>query len=504
MILFDRRFEQTRLVAQADIPPGASLVFEGRADITGLTRLFVSVRDQAVAVAHEIAELFGSPNRVSVPGLDPLAVSSLLGRHLLPLPATAFEGIQCLNYGDRVTVHESGGTAYVVVNEDYPFFEKLNTGSSIASVDTLLAHLTRATERQLEERDTVLLLSSGKDSVSLVLALVELGIQNQVTAVTYANTSSSDESIYAADLCRRFGIRHQTIVNDPGSPSLRDHLIRSFQQIGQPSMDRVMVPMVQLVDTLGCEGVNIVDGSGSDLYVGNVPSRNWLIKRSFSRFSRLSNLVAGRLLPLSSPYRWLLLNQAEICLEDTNLMGPELRKLLADPRDPAPFWASLVTRHQYHDLFDFKAYVSGKRLGSETYMAKTRNVADLTRSHVVFPWCDDDLVHYYFNLPRDQKYDRENLVNKRLVRQMLREKLDYPDQEIGKRAFIFDVDSFYRAHKDWILEEIMGCSLYSDSGRRFVEGLRRSDPNEAELVTLLMLFQLAGWANHSRYLNPIA
>jgi len=262
--------------------------------------------------------------------------------------------------------------------------------------------------------------------------------------------------------------------------------------------------MVQLMDTLGCTGVNLMDGSGNDLYVGNVPSSRWLVKRVFSRFSGLSNRVAGRFFSPVSPYQWLLMNQAEICLEDTNLMGRQLRELLVDPRDPAPFWGSLVTRHQYLDLFDFKAYVRSKHLGSETYMAKTRNVADLSGSHVVFPWCDEELARYYFNLPRDSKYDRKNLINKLLVRQMLREKLDYPDQEIGKRAFVFDVDRFYRTHKEWIYEEVLGCSLYSESGRRYVEGIRRRDPNEAELVTLLMLFQLAGWANHCRYLKPPA
>ena len=133
MTLFRQQFDSATVVAESDVPTTARLLCDLRADVAGLTRLFVDVRGRSVAVAYELAEVLDMEASCRLAALDPHATSSVLGLHVYPLPASVYRNIHLLNYGDTVKVFEHEGRGLVVIGEDFPFFETNNTETSIPS-----------------------------------------------------------------------------------------------------------------------------------------------------------------------------------------------------------------------------------------------------------------------------------------------------------------------------------------------------------------------------------
>lgn len=501
MVFFEKDFQQVKFCSLGDLPREAELLFEAQSHPSALTQLYVSAENSKVVIASDAELALDHAKPLALSQLDPLSISSLLGRHVAPLPGTAYRNLKRLNYADRVKVYTSAQQGFIVISDEFPYFERLNRQQSEPSTHKLFELLVNAVERQLDDRDTILLLSSGKDSISVLLAMVELGIQPRLTAVTYANDRDSEESAYASSLCRQLGVRHETFINDRPSCRITPLLNRYFQELAEPCMDRVLIAMLQIADHFGLQQVNIVDGTGNDAYAGQIPTRGQQIKLALSRMTGINRLPLSKLASPACPYQWLFLNEAELFLEDANLMKEQLSKILWSPCDPSVFWSDLANKSSFQDDSDLKAYVRCKFMDGQTYQDRTRSLAKLTDSRPVLPWCDESIADYVFNLPKEHKYDKQQQLNKILIRQMLQERINYPCETLKKRSFSFRFRPFYEKNKEWVFEEILQCPLISDSGRRYVEHIRQRESSERWLVISQLLFQLAGWANHCRFLR---
>ena len=119
-----------------------------------------------------------------------------------------------------------------------------------------------------------------------------------------------------------------------------------------------------------------------------------------------------------------------------------------------------------------------------------------------FPYCDPEVVDYLFNLPVSERYDRKSGVTKLLLRQMLRETIDYDADAVGKHYFGFAGDQFLIKHRAFVLSEISRCSLWSpDVASIAGSWLDQLERRPLRYHSLLNLFQLSGWYNHSRYVR---
>ena len=133
-----------------------------------------------------------------------------------------------------------------------------------------------------------------------------------------------------------------------------------------------------------------------------------------------------------------------------------------------------------------KAYVAAQAFGMEASL----------------PYCDPDLVDYAFDLPVADRFDPDTGVTKILVRRMLLESIGYDAEAVGKHYFGFAGDRFLIEHRTFVLSEIAQCSLWSPE----VVSLAGSWLDQLErrpllYHSLLILFQLSGWHNHSRYIR---
>ena len=112
----------------------------------------------------------------------------------------------------------------------------------------------------------------------------------------------------------------------------------------------------------------------------------------------------------------------------------------------------------------------------------------------VFPYSDPELSDYYFNLPEPDRFDRATLTNKILLRRMLREKLDYDDELLGKRVFEFDGVGFLSDHRALVEREIFDCPCWTQEVQPLVRGLLdRPRALRKTWPSLIALFQLSGW-----------
>src|SRR5690606_19906941 len=71
------------------------------------------------------------------------------------------------------------------------------------------------------------------------------------------------------------------------------------------------------------------------------------------------------------------------------------------------------------EFIDFRAFSRGSFHDHQCMMGKTNATARYLGCEVVFPWVEEELSSYCFNLPLTSKFDFEKLINKILLRNLL-------------------------------------------------------------------------------------
>ncbi len=118
------------------------------------------------------------------------------------------------------------------------------------------------------------------------------------------------------------------------------------------------------------------------------------------------------------------------------------------------------------------------------------------------PWADHAVADYYFNLPEEHRYSARPAKNKLLLRKMLLRYLDYDADAIGKHYFSFDGAGFLARNIEFVRAEIDSCALWDKQGVGLVHSwLDQIDDRPMLYHSLLTLFMVSGWHNHSRHLS---
>ena len=118
------------------------------------------------------------------------------------------------------------------------------------------------------------------------------------------------------------------------------------------------------------------------------------------------------------------------------------------------------------------------------------------------PWADHAVADYYFNLPQEARYTAKPAKNKLLLRKMLLRYLDYDADAIGKHYFSFDGAGFIQRNMEFVRSEIDDCSLWDEQGLGTVHSwLDQIGSRPLLYHSLLTVFMVSGWHNHSRFLE---
>jgi hypothetical protein len=345
------------------------------------------------------------------------------------------------------------------------------------------------------------MMSSGKDSAALALALAELG-RTDIPCVTYSAGPDDPEPRVAAEMCRRLGLDHSA-VEMPASPErVRATLTRFFAESARPGVDLAQVPYAIAVAGSGAaDGGVVLDGGGNDVFMGLPVTGKYRTKMRLRLRGRRLIDLAQRLTPVDSPVNYVARTRAEAALAGRNLRFRETSQFLPGAVDTRQYWRDLDRETAHLSPLDLMAYTE-RHMGPGASQKKHLLAAKAMGYAAAVPWCDAEVADYYFHLPEEHRYDVKRGINKVLLRRMLLEFLDYDATKIGKHYFGFDGAEFVVDNIDFIRSEIRSCVLWERSGLGIVEQwLDEIERRPFLYHSILDVFMVSGWHNHSRFVQ---
>ncbi len=431
------------------------------------------------------------------------SVTCFLALGLIPMPRSLFSEVHVLGIGDKLEgVHTPGGWQ-LKQQIDFPYFSRFSRQDQSPDPGRLMGLLTAATGRALASVSSpVLMLSSGKDSTALAAALARLG-RDDVRCLTFVAETDQDEDGYARALCRRLGLPHERISIPAGQPLEAGVLNAFFRNAPLPCGDDCQIPYVMALHRAGGSD-GVLDGSGNDVYVGHVPSRNDRLRTRLRIRPHLLATALEAVVPFGTRADQLLRSPVELCFLQGLFRRREVSRFYPSAAEGEPLENLLPEVAEALDVFDFRACVRGRHYDQGSCALKAMMACSAFGRRCLLPWCDGAVVDYYFNLPRESRFDDRTFTNKVLLREMLRREIDYPDAELGKLYFQFDRIGFFVTNQARVYDEILGCRYWN---KRAAEELlrniyRRLPRNPRVGVALNAWFLLSGWLNHNRWLNP--
>ncbi|MCL1594203.1 MAG: asparagine synthase-related protein [Actinomycetia bacterium] len=478
----------------------------GRVDVVGQTMgipeiyLYhsldlVVVGTTAGAVLDRVREIGRSPT------LSSFGISQFLHHGLVPPPHTEWDDLWFLGKGDRCVLTTATNGIEARFERMYPYLQADSTGESQPSTSTLLDVLTAATDRQVNDAggDGVLMMSSGKDSVSVAVALAEGG-HTEISCVTYRTGPDDTENDIAAGVCRKLGLTHRTYDIPDDASIVEADLIRFFEASPRPCADLVQIPYALVVGDVGVASGVVLDGGGNDLYMGIVPNRKFKAMQGLRiRNERLAQQVE-RFIPTDSIINYFTRSRVATQLSGRTFRLPDTRQFYPEVVDTRPFWAQISDETAEIGAIDLGTTVATAFHDQAEVHLKAHVAAQAFEMTAAFPYCDSKVVDYLFDLPASTRYDAKSGVTKILLREMLLDTIGYDAESVGKHYFGFEGDRFLIAHRVFVMSEISGCSLWSsDVASLAASWLDQLERRPLLYHSLLVLFQLSGWYNHSRY-----
>ncbi len=504
------QFEYSRF-GETVVPPewsdfvnkhGETLIVSG--DPTALRDIYVWRGRSRVIVTTKLVELLDSLHRLGIDvEVSEFGVSALLHNGLIPVPRTAYRSLSVLSMGDSVVVRPAEGALTYEFGFDYPWLPDRSTNDGEADSETLLKLLTASTERQLAPTngDAFLMLSSGKDSPAVALALAEGGFTD-VRCITYSSGPRDPEPPIAADICRKLGLEHVVVemTNDPGRTA--EVMQRFFARAPVPGTDLSQIPYWFAANEGGSGVGAILDGGGNDAYMGYPVGGHDAFKQRYRIRGRQAARVVARLARVDSKLNYLARSRVEATFPGRTMRHHHIKRLFPDAVDIGDWWYDQSRNSRSLDLFSLFAAYNERYTNAAQTLSKQRLAAAALGIDAVLPWCDRALADYYFNLPQRERYDTRTGKNKLLLRNMLERYLGYDADAVGKHYFEFDGAAFIVHNIDFIRSEIEDADLWKPEGLRMVSNWLEALPSRPMLYhALLTVFMVSGWYNHSRFLH---
>lgn len=289
-----------------------------------------------------------------------------------------------------------------------------------------------------------LLQSGGKDSTPLAIVAAE--VRPDTTCITYLGGSEENEVASASFVARRLGLRHETLVCDPGRAY--DRYLAIVDRMPLLTADFALLSYVELTTTIvDSGGDGVIDGMGADIYFG------WPIHR---HERMLSWLARGMRLPRFATQLPLIDHNFKLCyLLSTLQMDPVERVFpgsrFTDAEVDALFGRD-IARQSKSRLMPFRselaaassldewAAMASSIAGPTSSIAKGLYTAHASGLAAAYPFCDRRLRDWvYHQVPQDQLVDPVTRANKVLVRGHIATRFDELPYVAKKGSFRFDL-----------------------------------------------------------------
>ncbi|WP_146458709.1 hypothetical protein [Rubripirellula tenax] len=316
-----------------------------------------------------------------------------------------------------------------------------------------------------------LLLSEGKDSTGIALAIAELG--KKVDCMTFANSDTNID--YVESLANRLGFR-LTVVRYSDMRISDDSLDR-LGNVFEPTLDQAFLSYL-LLPMASLHGRTILDGMGNDIYMGHLPSKQqrqatavchaltkWMPS---SLRNRLRDMRCTDHPSTGVPFRSFtecqgFFNGFSQSLIESSTCG-KIEKLC----DVDKNWNSMGFEQA-------RALSRGRFLDNYSYSGKSVALAEMIQGRVVFPWCDQSLANRFSTIKNEARFQWPS-VNKLLLREAISKRMDYEQPKVGFRAPVARILSENRKLLEYVIDhsETLGPRM-----KPFLLGLAPHSPRLA-------------------------
>ena len=471
--------------------------------------IYWSADKQVLVYSTSITELFDDvriPKPLKV--LDE-GISFLLQSGVVPLPKTAYQNIYILGIGDTAKIATVSGKIEVTFKHEFPFMNtnQLPTDKIKPDTDLILQILAEATISRIDKsKPSFLFHSAGKDSNSIALALAEAGWQDRVTLITHKSIGMADESKISEKIAKQLGFKHQILHGVDQLQTSHKKLIKEyFTKVPFPCVDMVTLAYPIYLEQLPeLKHSNIIDGGGNDSYM-IIPStqrelRTIFLSRSISQLSLMRKFINSESIfnpLLRTPAEWY--GMAGLSLKDANKIFPNNQSVY-------PHWSKESNLRNNWDAFYFKTDIITSITASEVHIRKARNFAASIGSKLILPFANQKVAEYFNKLPETYLFDRKQLKNKIILREILKSQIGLDSDKLGKMGWVYDSRNIVLQNWIYIMIEIQACKLWCQVDLLKILNRMRNRMNGkgwgaiASGRYIYRIYLISSWYNHNKYL----
>jgi asparagine synthetase B (glutamine-hydrolysing) len=319
----------------------------------------------------------------------------------------------------------------------YRHLSKYYRGDSEYTEESLIDKIKLSLSDCLKsDKAPLLLLSDGKDSMSLAVGFSELKVSCET--LTLLRKDDDELKSYIQKVAFRLGHKpfFVTVEEILGSYD-SEAFLKACGEMETPVLDQAFFFFLFGVKSFfdrenkDPQGYVIIDGLGNDEYFGYIPSKNQLSSY------KLSRLGLWELLPDSArAWKWYVRSPSE---SNGDLSALSCFFPIPNFYDLNRYFSRVPSSISPLEFVDFRAFSRGSFHDHQCMMGKTSATAKFLEADVNFPWVYFPLSDYCFNLPVDQKFDFKGLENKLPLRKMLKRKVDWCQDKRGVDLY-FDLN----------------------------------------------------------------
>ena len=434
--------------------------------------------------------------------LDLVSVADLLRNGFVYPPHSIFEDVKLATFGFDPCNDMHDEPEFRFEFRDSEKNKERSNGCLHSLVETYHQLLCDAVENSCKEiRTPWLLQSGGKDSTPLAIAASE--VRPDTVCITYLGGHEENEVASARFVAKTLGLRHETLLCDPGRAY--DRYLAILGQMPLLTADFALLSYVDLATTIAAGGGDgVVDGMGSDNYFGTPVDRQHRLLEGLARRLNLPNYMAelpliGRnfmacyllstlqMDPIERVFPGSRFTDAEV----DELLGREIAELSRSRL--ALFREELASATSPDERCAMALTVAGGTGG----FAKGLFTASALSLRAAYPFCDYKLREWvYRQVPADQHIDPVTHTSKMLVRTHIATRFGDLPYVAKKGSFRFDLCGLARQRFEQVHAYAVRTRDLFPGAVRWLDRNRSRLGNKYHASKFFLLAVVLPWIDH--------
>jgi hypothetical protein len=434
--------------------------------------------------------------------IDLLSVADVLRNAFVYAPNSIFEDVKLVTFGFCPSEDMYGSPQF-----HFKFRDSGKRG------DTDPAHPDHATDwvgmyhRLLCEAVTSstagvqqpwMLQSGGKDSTTLAIAVADA--RPDTTCLTYLGGREEDEVESARMVARTLGLRHESLVCDPGRAY--DRYLAVADRMPLLTADFALLSYVDLATEIaGQGGDGVLDGLGADSYFGMPVSRQQRLLKWLAKSVRLPPGVStlpliDRSFAASFLLGTLQMSKIERVFPGSRFTDAEVDEMFGKPvsdRSRArlqPYLAEIASASSEDEWRDMSASIAG----SAGAFAKGLYTCAALGLTAVYPFTDVRFREWvYREVPPHMMIDPVTKSNKVLVRDHIATRFPELPYVKTKGSFRFDVRGLAKSRFDTVHDFAVQARDVLPGAVTWLDRNRRSLDNKYHASKFYLLAVVLPW-----------